>query len=90
MNIPAIPPDRIKGIKRTRQALSKFNETFERREDPRGDRYYWLSGEMVPDERDDDVDIVAVKKGFVSVTPLFYDLTAHAHLDDIEKSLTKI
>lgn len=90
VNIPAIPPDRIKGIKRTRQALSTFNETFERREDPRGDRYYWLSGEMVPDERDDDVDIVAVKKGFVSVTPLFYDLTAHAHLDDIEKSLTKI
>ena len=90
VNIPAIPPARIKGIKRTRQALSKFNETFDRREDPRGDRYYWLSGEMVPDERDDDVDIVAVKKGFVSVTPLFYDLTAHGHLEDIEKSLTKI
>lgn len=89
VNIPAVPPDRVKGIKRTRQALSKFRETFERREDPRGDRYYWLSGEMIPDEYDDDVDIVAVKNGYVSVTPLFYDLTAHKHLKDIEKSMNE-
>lgn len=90
VNIPALPPEKINGIKRTRQALTKFNETFERREDPRGDRYYWLSGEAAPDEHDDEIDIVAVRKGFISVTPLFYDLTAQKYLKDIELSLNKI
>lgn len=90
VNVPALPPERIKGIKRTRQALTKFRETFERREDPRGDLYYWLSGEIVPDEHDENIDIVAIRQGFVSVTPLFYDLTAHKHLGDIEQSLNKI
>ena len=83
VNIPALPPDKIKGIKITRQALSKFNETFERREDPRGDSYYWLSGESAPEEYDDGIDIVALRNGYMSVTPLYYDLTAHNHLKEM-------
>lgn len=83
VNIPALPPDKIKGIKRTRQALSKFNETFERREDPRGDSYYWLSGESGPEEHDEGIDIGALRNGYVSVTPLYYDLTAHDHLKEM-------
>ncbi|MGO8880607.1 MAG: 5'/3'-nucleotidase SurE [Desulfomonilaceae bacterium] len=89
VNVPATPMDQIKGIKVTRQSLSRFHETFERREDPRGDFYYWLSGESAPDEDEDDVDISALRNGYVSVTPLFYDLTAHKHTEDLAWSLTK-
>ncbi|MDD3472477.1 MAG: 5'/3'-nucleotidase SurE [Syntrophaceae bacterium] len=90
VNIPALPPKEVKGFRRTRQGLSKFNETFDRRADPRGDHYYWLSGEALPEELDDEIDTVAVRKGFVSVTPLFYDLTAHNFSRDIESSLKNI
>jgi len=90
VNVPALPIDQIKGIKITRQSLSRFQETFERREDPRGDFYYWLSGESVPDGQEDGVDIISLREGYVSVTPLFYDLTAHKHTEDLACSLTKI
>ncbi len=90
INIPALPPDRIKGFKVTKQGLSRFNESFERREDPRGNHYYWLSGQATADETDERIDIVAVKAGYISITPLYYDLTDHSHTEDLVCALTKI
>ncbi|MGB6064917.1 MAG: 5'/3'-nucleotidase SurE [Desulfomonilaceae bacterium] len=90
VNIPAIPPDQIRGFKLTRQGLSKFRESFEQREDPRGNRYYWLAGEATAAETDQGVDVTAVKDGYVSVTPLFYDLTAHPYMEELTCSLKKL
>ncbi len=90
VNIPAIPPDQIRGFKLTRQGLSKFRESFEQREDPRGNRYYWLAGEATAAETDQGVDVTAVKDGYVSVTPLFYDLTAHPYTEELTCSLKKL
>ena len=87
LNVPAIPYEQIRGLKVTRQSLAKFHETFERREDPRGDSYYWLSGESLASVDEDDVDIVCIQKGYASVTPLFYDLTAHKHTEEIACAL---
>ena len=47
VNVPALPPDQIKGISITRQGTSRFVERYERRSDPRGNVYYWLMGEKV-------------------------------------------
>jgi 5'-nucleotidase len=90
VNVPAIPPDEIKGYKLTRQGLLKFRECFEQREDPRGNHYYWLTGEATADEKDTDTDVVAVRQGYVSITPLFYDLTAHACARDLSCALNKL
>lgn len=90
VNIPALPPDQVRGIKLTRQGLSKFRESFEQREDPRGNVYYWLAGEATAAETDVGVDVTAVKEGYVSVTPLFYDLTAHAYTEELTCSLKKL
>ncbi|MGO9566090.1 MAG: 5'/3'-nucleotidase SurE [Desulfomonilaceae bacterium] len=90
VNIPALPPDRVRGFKLTRQGLSKFRESFEQREDPRGNLYYWLAGEATAAETDAEVDVTAVKEGYVSVTPLFYDLTAHSYTEELTCSLNKL
>jgi 5'-nucleotidase len=90
VNVPALPPERTLGYKVTRQCLSKFRESFEQREDPRGNRYYWLSGEVPVEETGEDIDAVALVSGYVSITPLFYDLTAHAHMEDLASSLKKL
>ncbi|MFH0959808.1 MAG: 5'/3'-nucleotidase SurE [Pseudomonadota bacterium] len=90
LNVPAIPEDQIKGLKVTRQSLERFHETFERREDPRGNSYYWLSGESLGSTHEDGVDSVCLKEGFASVTPLFYDLTAHKHTEELACALTQI
>jgi len=90
VNIPALPPDQVRGIKLTRQGLSKFRESFEQREDPRGNRYYWLAGEATAAEIDEVVDVIAVNEWYISVTPLFYDLTAHAYTEELTCSLKKL
>ncbi len=90
VNIPALPPDNIKGFRITKQGLSRFSESFERREDPRGNHYYWLSGQATVDQSDERVDLTALRNGYVSVTPLYYDLTAHSHTEKLTCALKKI
>ena len=90
VNLPALPPDQVRGFKITRQGLSRFREAFEEREDPRGNRYYWLSGQATADETGPDVDAVAVQSGYVSVTPLYYDLTAYTCLKEHALLLEKL
>lgn len=89
VNIPALPPEEVRGYRLTRQGLTKFKERFEQREDPRGNHYYWLSGQATADESEADTDVAAVRGGYVSVTPLFYDLTAHEHTEALSCSLNK-
>ena len=87
VNIPALPPEKIQGIKITRQALTPFNETVEPREDPRGNTYYWLSGQSAETETNDDIDVIALAQGYISITPLYYDLTAHHHREELSCAL---
>src|SRR6476619_1962949 len=47
VNIPALPPNLIKGVKICRQAYAKYEEDFLERNDPNGRKYYWLTGEFV-------------------------------------------
>ncbi len=90
VNVPALPPDEVEGFRLTTQALTKMRETFERREDPRGKSYYWLSGEATANDTANGSDITAVNEGYVSVTPLFYDLTAHSRSKGLSESLEKL
>ncbi|MEJ2718312.1 MAG: 5'/3'-nucleotidase SurE [Deltaproteobacteria bacterium] len=83
VNLPALPLDEVRGVKLTRQGLFKYEESYEQREDPRGNVYYWLSGEILPDEADEASDLSALKMGYVSVTPLLYDLTAHSGTEEL-------
>ncbi|MFN3533527.1 MAG: 5'/3'-nucleotidase SurE [Candidatus Brocadia sp.] len=78
VNIPSIPPDQIKGIKVTRQFARDFKENFEKRIDPSGKAYYWLIGTDKTLHREEDTDINAVNEGYISITPLRYDLTDYA------------
>ncbi len=79
VNVPALPEKEIAGLKITRQSSAVLEDRYEERHDPRGRRYFWLAAEgmSVPDPRDDD-DIAALQEGYVSVTPIHYDLTDEA------------
>jgi 5'-nucleotidase len=80
VNMPNLPYDRLKGIKITRMGRSRFIEKFHKRLDPRGRTYYWLDGELEVHDDGSDVDIHAVRDGYVSITPIHLDLTAYDHL----------
>lgn len=85
VNIPDLPPDKIEGIAITRQGKSKYREYFDKRVDPQKREYYWLGGEMINVEDGEDVDYTAIRKGYISVTPLQYDLTNYRLMDQLKR-----
>ncbi|QHI70264.1 5'/3'-nucleotidase SurE [Tichowtungia aerotolerans] len=81
VNMPNLPYDELKGVKVTRMGRSRFIEKFHKRLDPQGRTYYWLDGDLEVQDSGDDIDIHAVRDGYVSITPIHFDLTAREHLD---------
>lgn len=82
VNIPNLPASKICGVRMCRQARGYWREDFERREDPRGRDYYWLSGSFSNAEPNaDDTDEWALSHGYISVVPVQTDLTCYRTLD---------
>jgi len=77
VNIPAVPSHKIKGVRITRQGNARFRDTFEKRMDPRGNIYYWLTGEVWEEEEDKETDSKAVSDNYISITPIHFDLTSY-------------
>lgn len=77
VNIPDVTKTKIKGIKVCRQAIAKWQEEFNERVDPRGRKYYWLTGKFINRDIGNDTDEWALSNGYVSVVPVQYDMTAH-------------
>jgi 5'-nucleotidase len=75
VNIPDLPLTELKGIRVTRQAKGRWVEEFDQRVDPYGRKYYWLTGKFALYDEGDDADEIALKAGYVSVTPMSNDLT---------------
>ena len=88
VNIPkTIKGKKIKGIKVCRQANANWEEEFVERTDPKGRRYYWLSGKFVNYDNDNDTDEWALSNHYVSVVPVNFDLTAHSTIIPLNKLL---
>ena len=77
VNFPKLPKKEIKGIKICRQAKAYWIEKFDKRINPLGKEYYWLTGEFINEDRGEDTDEWALKNGYISIVPVHYDLTAH-------------
>ncbi len=84
VNIPNISNDKIKGVKITKQFSGDFEEHYEKRTDPRGIAYYWLAGTGWPKVDVIGTDMHALKDGYISITPLRYDLTDNSFLTEVE------
>lgn len=84
VNIPDLEYDEIRGIAPTRQARSRWEESFAERKDPFDQPYYWLSGKFVNLDKGDETDLSAIDNGFISITPIHYDLTAYEFLSQME------
>jgi 5'-nucleotidase len=83
VNIPKLPEGQIKGIKVSRQAQSRWVEEFLEAKDPRGEKYYWLTGKFVNEDRGMDTDLYALENGYVSVVPSGHDLTSYTALTSL-------
>jgi 5'-nucleotidase len=81
VNVPAVPEEKISGVRVTRQGNSSWEDTFDVRRDPAGREYFWLTGSMAIRDTDPETDQIAVRENFISVTPIHYELTDLTQLE---------
>jgi 5'-nucleotidase len=79
-----IPLDPIKGVRVTRQGRRLYHDLLVERIDPVGRPYYWIGGERpTGDIQEIDTDVWAVDQGYISITPIHLDMTAHLLIDTV-------
>lgn len=86
INVPGVTRSEIAGVAITRLGLRHYRNAFQKRIDPRGKSYFWMAGE--PDdtaEEDEGSDVHAVSNGFISITPVHFDLTNHGLIEDLKQ-----
>ena len=87
INVPAVPEKDIKGIKTVRLGVRRYAENYIKRIDPRGRPYYWLTGEAIDEDEtagcEIDTDISAIIHNYVTITPIHFDLTSYAFIDNV-------
>ncbi|NLO24914.1 MAG: 5'/3'-nucleotidase SurE [Clostridiales bacterium] len=81
VNVPPVPINEIRGIRSTRLGTRRYKNSFQVRVDPRGQEYYWMSGEAVDEENDRDCDINLVAENFITITPVHFDLTRFDYIE---------
>ena len=84
VNIPNVPHELIKGIKVCRQAYAKYEEDFLERDDPHGNKYYWLTGEFKNFDKGRDTDVWALEHNYVSIVPVSIDFTNYTLKQQLE------
>lgn len=86
VNIPGIPWKQIKGIKVVKQYPYGHGESFDKYKDPNGQTFYWLASGSKKRLFEESSDVEALKNGYISVTPLQFDMTNHNSLDELGKN----
>lgn len=75
VNVPDVAKKDFRGIRVTRQGHSVWRDDYERRTDPFGREYFWLTGKLESVTELSDADDLVVSKGWAAVTPIHYELT---------------
>lgn len=82
VNFPDMPE--YKGVKVCRQTRAEWKGEWAATDHPRGGKVYWLIGELDPAEDDLESDYIAMKAGYVAVTPTTIDSTSYELLDEMK------
>jgi 5'-nucleotidase len=77
VNVPSGPLENYKGFSVAPLGTRKYKDVLQKRTDPRGGVYYWITGQIVRDESNDDNDNAVTGRGLVSITPIILDFTDH-------------
>ncbi|MBR5777218.1 MAG: 5'/3'-nucleotidase SurE [Bacteroidales bacterium] len=85
VNIPNLPYSEIKGMRVCRQAKASWADSYEKRTDPNGRDYWWLTGEFICNDNAEDTDIWALDNGYVSIVPTRPDFTSHSAIEHLQQ-----
>jgi 5'-nucleotidase len=83
INLPGIPADEVKGVRVVPLGSRFFQNSMTKHQDPWGRDVYWIGGGTITWTGEQDTDHAVVREGYVAITPLHLDLTAHAQLETV-------
>ncbi len=89
INYPDRKKEAVQGIRFTRQGTSYYVTSMDERTDTMGRKYYWFAGDFVMDT-DPLSDDGAIAAGYISVSPLKFDLTDYSMLATLKKHEEKL
>jgi 5'-nucleotidase len=81
INIPSFDKGPVRGVRVVPQNVVPYRETLDRRVDPRGRVYFWTNADLSCPDPPPDTDVSALADGYVTVTPLQFNLTHAALLE---------
>lgn len=84
VNIPVLERGPIKGVRVLPQNVTPYAEQYHRRVNPRGRTYFWTSPEFTCPSPHPDTDVTALDEGYITVTPLKFDLTDHVRMNEMQ------
>ena len=85
INVPNVPSRRIQGYVVTQQGKRVYEEVITEKIDPRGKKYYWIGGDELKYKPHGASDMAAIRKRYISITPIHLDLTNYAFLDELRQ-----
>jgi len=92
LNVPPCNFDQMGAISWTRLSIRQYQEQFSKRQDPRGNNYYWMAGEAVKDLESAGAgplkwpsDVSQIEANAPSLTPIQPDLFWRGNVDDLPK-----
>jgi 5'-nucleotidase len=83
VNVPDVPFSELRGIQVTRLGTRHIAEPTIKALDPRGRKIYWVGQPGPEQDAGPGTDFYAVNTGYVSITPLHFDLTHYKVLDEL-------
>ncbi|MBK8285122.1 MAG: 5'/3'-nucleotidase SurE [Ahniella sp.] len=90
INVPDRPFDELEGFEVTRLGHRHRAEPCIRAQDPRGRDVWWIGPAGPEQDAGPGTDFDAVRRGFVSITPLQVDLTRHTALENVSRWITPL
>jgi 5'-nucleotidase len=83
MNVPNLPWEEIRGFEVTRLGHRHRAEPVIRMLDPRGNPMYWIGPSGSGADAGPGTDFDAVRRAYISITPIHVDLTRYQALDQV-------
>jgi len=90
VNVPDCPWSEIKGFEVTRLGHRHRAEPVIKSKDPRGREMYWIGPAGAEQDAGPGTDFDAVRRKYISVTPIHVDLTRYQALDQVAGWVTAI
>ena len=89
LNINVPPQKEFKGYKITKAGYRLYDNKAHLNKNPRGEEYWWLGSHSLKWKTSEnrDCDFEAIKEGFISITPIKADLTAHEEIEKLKSWL---